>query len=204
MSTVFASAAVSLDGFIADTDGEVGPLFDFYNNGTIETVGADPDRIFRMSAASAAYVREQWNRIGAVVIGRRLYDLTRGWGGRPPVGDAVFVVTHRPPDHPYHPESPFHFITAGLSAALERAAAAADDRAISLSGGTLTGLGLAAGLVDELAVSLVPVILGEGIRFVGDYAGQQILLDDPDVVIGDRVTHLHYRVRKNQGFGGRS
>jgi hypothetical protein len=51
------------------------------------------------------------------------------------------------------------------------------------------------GLVDELSVNLVPVIFGAGIRFFGDYAGDQILLDNPTVVPGDRVTHLRYRVQ---------
>ncbi len=62
--------------------------------------------------------------------------------------------------------------------------------------GELTGQAIAAGLVDEIAVALVPVVFGTGIRFFGDYTGSQVLLEDPEIVAGDRVTHLHYRVRR--------
>ena len=74
-------------------------------------------------------------------------------------------------------------------------AALAGDRNVALSAGSLTGQAIAAGLVDELAVALAPVVLGSGVRFFGDYSAATVLLDDPWVVQGDRVTHLHYRVR---------
>jgi dihydrofolate reductase len=130
------------------------------------------------------------------VIGRRLFDLTNGWNGRPAVGDAVFVVTHQAPaDWPY-PGAPFTFVTDGLPSAIAQARAFAGSRDVALTGGNLTGQAIAAGLADELAVSLVPVVLGSGVRFFGDYAGPQVLLDNPLVVQGDRVTHLQYRVRR--------
>src|SRR5262249_40730926 len=94
---VIAQASMSLDGFIADTNDQVGPLFDWYNNGAVEVTGPAPGRVFHPSRASAEYLRAAWRVIGADVIGRRLFDLTNGWNGRPAVGDAVFVVTHEPP-----------------------------------------------------------------------------------------------------------
>jgi len=69
-------------------------------------------------------------------------------------------------------------------------------RDVALTAGNLTGQAIAAGLVDELAVNLVPVVFGSGVRFFGDYAASPVLLDNPQVVQGDRVTHLHYRVSK--------
>src|SRR5262249_18170197 len=111
---VIAQASMSLDGFIADTNDQVGPLFDWYNNGDVEVPGASPGLVFPPSGASAEYLRAAWRVIGADVIGRRLFDLTNGWNGRPAVGDAVFVVTHEPPvDWPY-PDAPFTFVTDGL------------------------------------------------------------------------------------------
>jgi dihydrofolate reductase len=108
----------------------------------------------------------------------------------------VFVVTHGPPtDWPF-PDAPFTFVTDGLAAAVERAKAAAGDRDVSLTGGDLCGQALAAGLVDELRVELVPVVFGAGIRFFGDFAGPPALLENPTIVAGDRVTHLHYVVRR--------
>jgi riboflavin biosynthesis pyrimidine reductase len=72
----------------------------------------------------------------------------------------------------------------------------AGNRDVALTAGNLTGQAIAAGLVDELAVNLVPVVFGSGVRFSGDYAASPLLLDNPQVVQGDRVTHVHYRVSK--------
>ena len=196
MAKVIAAAAMSLDGFVADTSDAVGPLFDWYSNGDVAITAGDPDRVFHVSSATAEYLRATWANIGAAVIGRRLFDLTDGWDGRPAVGDAVFVVTHSAPTDWPHPDAPFTFVTDGLPSAIAQAKAFAGDRNVSLTGGNLTGQAIAAGLVDELAVALTPVVLGSGIRFFGDYGPSTVLLDDPFVVEGDRVTHLHYRVRK--------
>jgi len=196
MGKVIAGAAMSLDGFIADTSDAVGPLFDFYGNGDVELTGADPDRVFRTTAATAGYLRTEWGNIGATVIGRRLFDLTNGWGGRPAVGDAVFVVTHRAPADWPHPDAPFTFVTDGLPSAIAQAQAFAQDRNVAITAGDLTGQAIAAGLVDEVSISLVPVVFGAGVRFFGDYAASPVLLGNPQVVEGDRVTHLHYRVHK--------
>jgi dihydrofolate reductase len=196
MGKVIAAAAMSLDGFIANTSDTVGPLFDWYNNGDVEITGADPGRVFHVTTATAEYLRATWTNIGAAVIGRRLFALTNGWDGRPAIGDAVFVVTHQAPAGWAHPEAPFTFVTDGLRSAIMQAKALAQDRNVSLTAGSLTGQAIAAGLVDELSVSLVPVVFGSGVRFFGDYAASPVPLDDPQVVQGDRVTHLHYRVRK--------
>ena len=197
MGKVIAQASMSLDGFIADTNDQVGPLFDWYDNGDVEVTGADPGLVFHTSPASAAYLRAAWSAIGADVIGRRLFDLTNGWSGRPAVGDAVFVVTHQPPtDWPY-PDAPFTFVTDGLHSALAQAQALAGDRDVSITPGNIAGQAVQAGLIDEVRIDLVPVVFGAGVRYFGDYAASPFLLDDPQVVQGDRVTHLHYRLRKS-------
>jgi dihydrofolate reductase len=196
MGKVIANAAMSLDGFVADPGDAVGPLFDWYGNGDVAITGADPDRVFHVTDATAGYLRASWVSIGAAVIGRHLFDLTNGWNGRPAIGDHVFVVTHQAPaDWPF-PDAPFTFVTDGVASAIAKAKAFAGDRDVALTAGNLTGQALAAGLVDELSVSLVPVVFGSGVRFFGDYAGSPVLLDNPQVVQGDRVTHLHYRVSK--------
>lgn len=198
MGTVVVQATMSLDGFIADPTGRVGPLFDWYGNGTVEVRGNDPDRVFKVSAASADYLRGAWSNVGPGVIGRRLFDMTDGWGGVPPVGDAVFVVTHRVPTEwvESHPGAPFTFVTDGVASALAKAQAVAGERVVSVNAGDMAGQALAAGLVDEVRIDLAPVLLGTGVRYFGDFSGAEQLLEDPTVVQGDRVTHLHYRVRK--------
>jgi dihydrofolate reductase len=196
MGTVSMQASMSLDGFIADPSDAVGPLFDWYGNGEVEFTGADPDRVFHVSAASAGYLREAWANAAAGVIGRRLFDITNGWNGRPPVGEAVFVVTHRPPTDWDFPDAPFTFVTDGVASAVAQAKAFARDRGVSVSPGNVGGQAVAAGLVDEVRVDLVPVVFGAGVRYFGDYAGSPLLLENPRVVQGDRVTHLHYRLRR--------
>jgi dihydrofolate reductase len=196
MGTVVMQASMSLDGYIADPSDGVGPLFDWYGNGEVEVTGADPDRVFRVSEASAGYLRQAWANVRAGVIGRRLFDLTNGWNGRPPVGEAVFVVTHRPPtDWPF-PDAPFTFVTDGVAGAVAQAKAFAGDKDVSVSPGKVGGQAVAAGLVDEVRIDLAPVVLGAGVPYFGDYDGSPLLLEDPEVVQGDRVTHLHYRLRR--------
>src|SRR5689334_10531154 len=107
MSTVVTHAVASLDGYIADPHDEVGPLFDWYFNGDTDLVAGGP---FKVSRRSAEYVRPMWESIGAMVIGRRLFDLTNGWEGKPPTGEHVVVVTHRPKPDGWHPEAKYRFI----------------------------------------------------------------------------------------------
>jgi hypothetical protein len=79
MAVVVMHAVASMDGYIADTDDEVGPLFEWYFNGDVEIVAGGP---FKVSKASADYVRSRWQSIETTVIGRHLFDLTNGWEGR--------------------------------------------------------------------------------------------------------------------------
>ena len=196
MGRVVVQATMSLDGFIADPSGGVGPLFDWYFNGEVEF--RDNERTYRVSAASAEYLRSAWRDVGPGVVGRRLFDITDGWGGVPPVGDAAFVVTHRVPTAwvDTHPDAPFTFVTDEVESAIARAQAVAGERVVLLTAGDLTGQALAAGLVDELRIDLVPVLLGAGVRYFGDFTGAAQLLENPEAVQGDRVTHLHYRIRR--------
>jgi dihydrofolate reductase len=194
---VIMAATMSLDGFIADPSDGVGPLFDWYDNGDVAIAPGDPERVFHVSRASADYVHSSWSRVGAAVIGRRLFDLTNGWGGRPPVGDAVFVVTHQAPTNWDVADAPFTFVTDGVASAIEQARAFAGDRDVTVTAGDIGRQALDAGLVDEVAVDLAPVVLGTGIRFFGEIVNPPLMLENPSIVAGDRVTHLSYPVRRS-------
>ncbi|MFY9650232.1 MAG: dihydrofolate reductase, partial [Trebonia sp.] len=100
MGAVIMHNVVSVDGFIADANDQVGPLFDWYVNGDVEII--DGGQI-RVSQASADYVKAMWAGIGSMVIGRHLFDITNGWEGVPPAGDHVIVVSHRPRPDDWHP-----------------------------------------------------------------------------------------------------
>jgi dihydrofolate reductase len=191
MSTVFMHAVVSVDGFIADAEDNVGPLFEWYFNGDAEIVDGGP---FKVSRDSVRYVRPMWQRIGTTVMGRHLFDLTNGWEGTPPAGEHIVVVTHRPRPEGWHPEASCQFID-DKGRAIMVAKELAGDRDVAVTAGNVGGQALALGLVDEVAMDVVPVVFGRGKRYFGALDAQQ-LLEDSDVVIqGRRVLHLRYRVR---------
>lgn len=193
MGKVVLYASVSVDGFIADANDQPGPLFDWLMSGDVPL---DDSGVLKVSQASYDYVRPYWNEVGATVAGRHVFDMTNGWDGVPPSGiDHVVVVTHRGRPDGWYPDAPFHFIE-GIEPAVARAKELAGDRTVEVAAGAVGGQALAAGLVDEVRMDVVPVVFGAGKRFFGSVDAQH-LLGDPDVMIqGDRVLHLRYPVRR--------
>jgi dihydrofolate reductase len=136
-----------------------------------------------------------WESIGATVMGRHLFDLVNGWEGQPPAGDHVVVVSHRPKPEGWHPEASYHFVD-NVADAIARARDLAGDRVVAVNAGDVGGQALAAGLVDELAMDVVPVVFGAGKRYFGSIE-DQLLLEDPHVAVqGERVLHLRFKVRR--------
>jgi dihydrofolate reductase len=186
------NASVSVDGFIADQSDDPGPLFDWLVSGDVPL---DESGVLKVSQASFDHTRPYWDQIGVTIAGRRVFDLTDGWDGKPPSGvDHAVVVTHRPPPEGWAPEGSFHFVD-GIEAAVAKARELAGDRIVEVAAGDVGGQVLAAGLVDEVRMDVVPVVFGSGKRYFGSVQAQH-LLEDPEVVIqGNRVLHLRYRVR---------
>ncbi|WP_163543342.1 dihydrofolate reductase family protein [Occultella kanbiaonis] len=191
MATVLMHAVVSLDGFIAADDDGVGPLFDWYFNGDrpLDHMGMS------LSQASYDFTRPMWDSIGATIMGRHLFDLTNGWEAKPPAGEHLVVVSHRPKPDGWHPEADVPFFE-NVPDAVADASRRAGSGVVAVCAGDVGGQALAAGLVDEVAMDVVPVVFGSGKRYFGP-VDVQYLLDDPHTVIqGNRVLHLRYRVRK--------
>jgi dihydrofolate reductase len=195
MSKVTTSASVSLDGFIAGP-GNSGfeHLFGWHRNGDVEVATADPRWTFRVAAASATHLRDQLASTGALVVGRRLFDLTDGWGGTHPFGVPVFVVTHEAPHDWPHPDAPFTFVTGGVADAVRQARAVAADRTVGVAAGDIARQALDGGLIDEIQVDLVPVLLGAGTRLFGDLVKAPRTLQQLRVAESAGVTHLYYQV----------
>ena len=197
MARVVMQAVVSVDGFIAYPDDSVGPLFDWYSNGDTE-VAARAGWRFQVSRASAGYIQPFWDAIKVTVIGRHLFDITNGWDGDPAAGDELVVITHRPLPEAWlteHPDAPFHTAgsaEAGIALARERAG----DGLVCVTAGDVGGQAFSAGLVDEIAMDVAPVVLGDGVRFFGGHTGPVLLTDPDQVVQGDRVLHLHYTIQR--------
>ena len=175
------------------------PLFDWYANGEVEVPTAVPERwTFRTSEASAGYLRESMGRIGALVAGRRLFDIGR-WGEHGhPYGVPVFVVTHDVPQGWPREDAPLPitFVTDGVEHAVAQAKATAGEGWVGVAGPNIAQQCLDAGLLDEVRINLVPVLLGKGIRYFDKLSNAPFALEDPRVIQGTGVTHLIYRVAR--------
>jgi dihydrofolate reductase len=137
---------------------------------------------------------------GAVIAGRRTYDdSVAWWGADGPTGPArlpVFVVSHTVPD-----DTPaggvYTFVTGGIESALEQARAEAGDKGITVMGGAQTGRQfVAAGLVDELSLHLVPVLFGDGTRMFEDIGDAHIALEPLATIQTSRATHLRLGIAR--------
>lgn len=197
MSKVIAVMSMSLDGFVADPDDGVAEVFDWYfHSGDVEvdSGGADP-MTFKVSEPTAQHLRRLWSELGAVLTGRRTFEVAGGWGGRHAWGPA-FVLTHDVPAGWPRPDSSVHFVTDGLESAVARAKAAASGKAVGVHGADTVQQLLNAGLLDELHVDVAAVLLGSGVRLFDHLAGEPPHLGDPTVTSGVGVTHLRYPVRR--------
>ena len=164
MTKVVANISMSLDGFI--TGPNVRP-----DNGLGDGGERLHDWMFdRSTEADAALVKQMYDATGAVIVGRRKFDVGfEPWGDPPPFGMPVFVVTHEArPSLPMQGGTTYHFVD-GIESALARAREAAGHRHIGVwGGGTTVDQFLRARLLDEVHLHLVPILLGSGTRlFIG-------------------------------------
>jgi dihydrofolate reductase len=197
VSKVVAIMSMSLDGYVADANDGVAEVFDWYvTSGDVEfhTGGADP-MTFKVSAPSAEHLRRLWSELGAVLTGRRTFEVAHGWGGNHAWGPA-FVLTHKIPAGWPRPNSTVHFVTDGIESAVQQAKAAAGGKAVAVHGPDTIRQCLDAGLLDEIHVDIAPVLLGSGVRLFDRLADTPIALGNPTVIQGVGVTHLRYPVRK--------
>ena len=204
MGQVISSAVMSLDGYIAKDDNTIGRLFDWFQNGSVEIASPSGDITFHLSPSSAGYWNDWVAGVGALVCGRTLFDFTGGWNGRHTIDVPVIVVTHRIPTDwiAAHPDAPFHFVTDGVAAAVAKAQAIAGERTVAVTAGTIARQCLELGLLDAVAVDLVPVVMGKGRPYFGELSLDDVPLGDPTVCIqGDRVTHLLFPVTDKPSEG---
>ncbi|MEV0682904.1 dihydrofolate reductase family protein [Nocardia sp. NPDC050378] len=195
MGKVFTHMTMSLDGFVADPDDGIGELFEWYEGGEVSVPSATSDRSLQVDEAGAQVLHEWIDNTGALVAGRHLFDMTDGWGDKHPMGVPVVVVTHHAPENAAErwPNTTF---VGDVTTAITEAKRIAGDKNVTIASTTIIQQALDLGLVDEVCVSLVPVLFGEGVSYFGELANGHLLLDDPVVVPGRRATHLSYRVRR--------
>lgn len=212
MGKVFASVSMSIDGFIAPDGMDLqhaddpehndwmskwmqlqkwvfGQWFFRENLGLGEGGETGPDN---------QLVGDTFRRTGVSIMGKRMFDGgERFWPEEAPFHTPVFVVTHERREPWERPGgTTFHFVNDGIEAALERARDAGGDRDIRIAGGANTIVQyLNAGLIDELTISLAPVVFGAGTALFTDVNYGSVNLEISDVVASPMVTHLHYRVQ---------
>jgi dihydrofolate reductase len=193
---------MSLDGFIAGpNDGPGSPmgvggesLLGWYFAGDTEYRLPGTEMVFMVAAATAEYLAETRRTTGALVFGRRTFDLTGGWGGKHPLDVPVFVVTSSVPAEWVYQGSPFTFVTDGLESAVKQAKAIAGEKDIGVGAAGIVQQCIKAGLLDEIHVDLVHVLLGGGVSLFGHLGLGPIRLEGTRVIEGAGVTHLTFRV----------
>ncbi|MGP3968101.1 dihydrofolate reductase family protein [Streptomyces sp. 6N223] len=216
MTEIKSNISISLDGFVAGanqgTEHPLGEGGERLHEWVIRTAGwrAHHGMTGGEESADSEVTDEVTQNVGAHIMGRNMFSPGRGawdetwrgwWGEEPPFHAPVFVLTH----HPREPltmagGTTFTFVTDGIHAALDAArAAAGPDRDVAIAGGAQTiRQYLAAGLLDELYLHIVPVLLGRGERLLTEEAGDPVL-EPVKVVASPSVTHVKYRVRRVHG-----
>ena len=213
MSKLRCHISISLDGFVAGPNqSEENPLGE---GGERLHDWVVPLAAWRRSHGeqggevneSARIVEESRENIGAAVMGRNMFGPVSGgawgdeqwtgwWGDNPPYHYPVFVLTHHSRD-PVEMEggTTFHFVTDGIESALEQAKKAAGGKDVMLwGGGHVAQQYLAAGLLDELELHVVPVLLGGGSRLLDNLGDADVRLEQVRAVEAPGVTHLKYRI----------
>ena len=193
MSKVVCEISMSLDGFITGPNVRVG-------NG----MGDGGDRLHdwmfgAKTTTDAKFVDDKYASTGAVVMGKRMFDVGfEPWGDPPPFRMPVFVVTHEERDPlPMQGGTTYTFVTDGIEAALELARAAAADKNVGVWGGAnIIRQYLKAGLLDEMQIQLIPILLGNGIRLFEGLDPEGIALRRASSIETPAATHFRFEVVK--------
>ena len=197
MGDVVVDLTMSLDGYIAGPDdGSEFPLgrggealFAWMASGPAEN---EVERRLVPPDASKVVVEEWTTETGAMISGRRTFDIANGWRDGHPIDVPIFVLTHRPPtEGEWSPQ--VRFVT-NLDDALEQAQGAAGEKVVSVSGADPAQQLLRSGKLDAIQVSVVPLLLGGGVRLFDHLGGAPIALEQTRVIESQGVTHLRYRV----------
>jgi dihydrofolate reductase len=195
MGKVVFNMSMSLDGFIAGPNDEVDRLFSWYFSGDTDFPVQGGRLVLKLSKESGKLFEEAMRMNGAMVAGRRMFNVAGAWGGNPPIAPC-FILTHNPPQEWVKKGSPFTFVTDGIESAVHQAKKIAEDKNVVISTASTLQQCLQAGLLEEIYIDLVPVLLGQGIRLFDHLDAEPITLESLKVVQAPGVTHLRYRVVK--------
>jgi dihydrofolate reductase len=193
MGKVITGITMSLDGFIAGPNDDVSQIFKWYFSGTTAVPMQDGQMVLKVAPESAVLLEEAIRATGAMIAGRRMFDIAHAWAGHPPFAPC-FIVTHAAAQEWVKDGSPFTFVTDGIESAVRQAKQAAGDKNVAVATASITQQCLKAGLLDEIHIDVAPVLLGAGIRLFDNLDNAPIELESTQVVAAAGVTHLTYRV----------
>ena len=196
MTKVAAGITTSLDGYVTGPDdgpgrglGEGGERLHFWVFGGPWSYAEEPRG--EPTGPDKEVLDEAFARVGAVIGGRNTYDAAGAWGGQNPFGVPFFILTHQPPDVPA--DTGFAFVD-GLDEAVARAREAAGDKDVFVMGGAdVIRQALHAGYVEELSISIAPVVLGGGKRLFEGFE-ETLRLEHLRLLQSPFATHISYRV----------
>jgi dihydrofolate reductase len=190
--------SMSLDGFIAGPNEGPGNGLGDGGHRLHEWVltGADagPGGVGDLAGVDGQVV-DEFMATGAVVAGRGTFEPAGGWGGDHHDGVPIFVLTRREPDSETG-QWPLVSYVSDVRTAMAEAKQAAGDKNVLVHGAGTAQLALAAGVLDELEIHLIPVLFGQGRRLFDHLGPEHIELERTRVLEGDGVTHMHYRVQR--------
>lgn len=190
---------MSLDGFIAGPNDDTQHVFAwmFQGDRNVPVSIGDEDLDLKLTSEGENQREDMAHAIGAILSGRRMFDVAGAWGGRHPLNVPIVVLTHQPPQEWVDkPDSPFVFVSDGLESAVAKAKEIAGEKTVGVGGADVARQCLKAGLLDEIGIDLVPVLLGNGVRLFEELGIEPIALEIADVAPDVGVTHLRYRVVK--------
>jgi dihydrofolate reductase len=194
MSTSVLYMSMSLDGYIAGPNDEVGnPGGDGFDR-LHEWYGYTPDGESAHPSELAREVVDEENAYGAILAGRRTVEQVDHWGGDRH-GVRIFVPSHRPPGPSVASYPLVTYVTDGIKSAMAQAKAAAGDRNVVVHGAYTAQRALEAGVLDELQIHQIPVLFGGGRRLF-DVLPSRIELEIVQVIDTPEATHIRYRVRR--------
>ncbi|WP_054707920.1 dihydrofolate reductase family protein [Bacillus sp. JCM 19041] len=202
MSKVILNISMSLDGFITGTNDS--PELPLGNNGdTLQAwmfsgkITSKTNSFFKLSDVDKEVFDRAAKKTGAMIVGKRTYDIVNGWGGSHPLEHVpVFVLTHQIPNNPPRGKTPFTFITDGVEQAVKEAKQVAGAKDVSVGTANVAQQCIELGLLDGLDLHIAPILLGNGIRLF-DHIGQgSVALESTEVIDGTGVIHVKYDILK--------
>jgi dihydrofolate reductase len=182
MGKVILDMAMSLDGFIAGPNNEDGGLHNYF---------------FSPAGATAGVIEEGFKTTGAIIMGKRSYNLGAEQEGFEdnPYQVPTFILTHTVPERVAKGAESFIFVTEGIESTVKQAKAAAGDKNVVVGGGAnIAQQFLKAGVIEEIQIHFIPVLLGAGIRLFDQLGAESVKLESAGVIAAPDAAHLKFRV----------